>query len=213
MVDNTLNFRISANKLLFILIAAAIFTFVGQPLTWAKVEFETQELTMKNSEQMTDLINKRLARAQRLQANQPISDLAQANPEAVAQLYSALLIVLARPDTDGIRGSLYTKVRRELKEINSFETSLQKISTEAIDALKNKATSVALQNTYIHILNNLLSEIAPEINSNPKLKTIVQSALDAKLEISKELQAQQLMKSMSRPVSPSETAQKILQKN
>jgi hypothetical protein len=170
---------------------------------------------MKNAEQITALVNKKMKTAAAAQAAQEQSDDASdvvAEPEALDALKDGMRIVLSRPDQDGVRGELYSRLRRELNDLNSLEGAMASLAQEAIDALKTSSSSTKVQLTYIYLLENMMSEIKPDFESNPALKKIIEDVRDANIQISDRLRKEQKLRSMAKPISPSETAAKILPK-
>ena len=78
--------------------------------------------------------------------------------------------------------------------------------------MKSSATAPRLQATYVTMLENLMAEIRPEINNHPAFKKIIEQIRDADIEISDKLKSQLRLRSMSKVVSPSETAATIIPK-
>ena len=165
-----------------------------------------------NSEQVEKLVNGLIMRAQKIQSHQHI-DLdqgIQAEPEAIDALTDAMRIVLSRPDQDGTRSDLFTRVRLELQDLNSLGDCMKRLSTEAIQTLNNKSAAVRDQMTEITLMNNMLAELHPEALSNSVFKQIFESTRDAKIKVSDKVKNDAFLKSMSVPASPSETATTLL---
>ncbi len=192
---------------------ASICIFIAVPLTTsAKVEFDSSSLLLKNSDQVSEMLKKKIKAAQRLQAKQEDNDEGeiQVEPEALENLKAAMRIALSRPNQpDGARSSLYTQVRRELVDLNSLETVLSELTEEAVDELR-KQDGPRRTATYVIILENMMAEIRPEIEDNADLKKIMVRIRDAKIVVLDKIKAKNLLRSMSIPVSPSDTAAKIL---
>lgn len=167
---------------------------------------------MKSADQMSEMVRKKIKYAQDIQSKQEVDDDVgiQTEPEAVDSLEDALRITLSRPDQDGSRANLFSRLRRELTDLNAFDQVLKNLAAEGISALKDERLSVKLQATYIVLLENLMAELKPEMNTYPTFKRIIEDIRDADLEVSDRLKNQAMMRSMSRPISPSETAAKIL---
>ena len=179
------------------------------------VEYDSGSLLMLNSEQMNALVMKKIKKAQEIQKKQEVNDdegLA-AEPAAVDQLKDATRIVFARPDQDGSREHTFVRLRRELTDLNALDSVLRDLSAESINALRDGSPNSAReQATYIVVLENLMAEIKPEVSTNPAFKKIVEGIRDADIEIPDKVRSQQLLRSMNKPVSPSETAAKIVPK-
>ena len=181
----------------------------------SRAEYDSASLQLLNAEQMNAIVVKKIKRAEEIQKKQDVDDDRGivAEPEAIDQLRDATRIVFARPDQDGSRERTFARLRRELTDLNALEDVLKSIATEGIEALKHPDRhSPREQGTYIVVLENLMAEVKPEISSNPTFKKIVETIRDAKIELTDEVRNQQLLRSMNRPVSPSETAAKNLPK-
>jgi hypothetical protein len=100
-----------------------------------------------------------------------------------------------------------------LLDLSALDTTLDELSKEAISSIKNEGTAPSRAGTYIVLLENLMAEIKPELKTNATFKHIVEAVRDANLKVSDKIKNQQLMRAMSKPVSPSETAAKILPKD
>lgn len=177
------------------------------------LEYDSSQLMMKNSDQMNDLIKKKMQIAENAQASSKSDDDSgiTVEPEALEALTDAMRIALSRPDQDGTREALFTRLRRELLDLNSLETVLKTLTAESISALKSK-NSPNVQATYITVLENLMAEVKPEVGRNDAIKNIIESIRDANIKITSELQGDQRLHTMKRFVSPSETAGKIVPK-
>lgn len=183
-------------------------------LAWTKVEFDSEQLRMKNAEQMAELVKKKIKKAQDIQSKQEVDDDEGivAEPDAIEELQDAMRIVLSRPDQDGARETTFARLRRELSDLNSFDTVISELVTEGIEGVKNSDSPAREQATYIVLLENLLAEVRPEVKSNSTIKKLVEKIRDANLEVSEKVKRQQRMRSMSKPSSPSLTAASILPK-
>ena len=194
------------------------FTALSQlatlPAAWAKVEFDSNQLMMKSGEEIGTIIRKKMKKAQDLQSQGKQDDDADVTPEpeAVEELKGAMRILLARPDNDGSRADLYSRLRRELQDYNVLEEVLEALAKEGISNLKSSGSKPQRQLTYIVLLENMMAELKPDLATNKTSKSIVEKIRDAKIEVSDKVKSQALLRSMSRPVSPSETASKILPK-
>lgn len=154
----------------------------------ARLEITASELLLKNSEQFSDMVRKKIKKAQDIQSKQEIevNDKAEifSEPEAVSSLRDAMRIVLSRPDQDGARSKLFNKVRQEMNDLHSLDQSLKDIVNEAISGLKTKNINIKYEETYLVLLNNFLSEVRPEVDSNTTFKTLVEKIRDSDITIS-----------------------------
>lgn len=168
-----------------------------------------------NAEQMNALVVKKIKKAQEIQKKQEVNDDEglTAEPAAIEQLKDATRLVFARPDQDGSREHTFARLRRELSDMGALEGVLQSLTTESLAALRTDAPNTPReQATYIFVLENMMAEIRPEVSSNAQFKKIVEDIRDAHIEIGEKVRSQQLLRSMNKPVSPSETAARILPK-
>lgn len=182
--------------------------------TRTKVQYDSNQLLMKSADQMSEMVRKKIKYAQDIQSQQKVDvDVGiQTEPEAVAALEDALRITLSRPDQDGSRANLFSRLRRELTDLNSFDDVLKSLASESIAALKDSGTPLRFQSTYIVLLENLMAELKPEVQTQPVFKQVIEQIRDADIEISDRLASRAMLRSMSRPVSPSVTAAQILPK-
>lgn len=178
---------------------------------WTKVEYDSNQLMMKNAEQISELVRKKIKRAQEIQAKQENNDDGPfvAEPEAIEQLQNALRILLSRPDQDGTRANAFSRLRRELIDLNSLEPSLEALTRESISTLKDEKTKPLIAGTYIILLGNLMAEMKPEIKTNAFFKRLIEEIRDANIKISDATKNQVFMRTMGKPSSPSEQAAKI----
>lgn len=157
----------------------------------ARLEITAAELLLKNSEQFSDMVRKKIKKAQDIQSKQEIevNDKGEifSEPEAVSSLRDAMRIVLSRPDQDGARSKLFNKVRQEMNDLHSLDQSLTEIVNEAAAGLKTKNINIKYEETYLVILDNFLSEVRPEVDSNTTFKTLVEKIRDADITISNKM--------------------------
>lgn len=181
---------------------------------WTKVEYDSEFLRMKNAEQLNALVIKKIKQAEAVQKKQEVDDDMGivAEPEAIEYLQDATIIVLSRPDQDGTRAIAFARLRRELTDLNSFDQVISAVNKEAIDALKNKSTSVKDQATYIYVLENLMAELKPDLGTNSTYRKLVEDIKNADIELSEKVKTQQRLRAMNKAVSPSKTAEAILPK-
>ncbi len=189
----------------------AISVLLASPLAWTKVEYDASSLLLKNSDQVSDMIKLKLKKAQALQAKQEDNedgDIA-AEPEALENLKDAMRIALSRPDQDGARSNLYSRVRRELVDLNSLDEVLAELTEESLAELRTQEGPRRTA-TYVVILENMMAELKPELADNATYRKIFERVRDAKISITDKSKVANLLRSMSIPVSPSDTAAKFL---
>ncbi len=194
------------------IVTIAFLLILAQP-GWTKVEYDSTSLLIKSSDQIGDMVKKKIRQAQVVQSKQEDSEDGDivAEPEAFEHLKDALRIVLARPDQDGARANLYARIRAELADLNSLEQAMIDLTEEALSELRTQ-DGPRRTATYVVILENMMAEIRPELKGNPNFRKILERIRDAKISIEDKAKLKNLLRSMSVPVSPSVTAQKILEK-
>lgn len=195
------------------LILTLVICFVSAN-AWTKVEYDSTTLVMKTSEQVTELVRKKIKQAADIQAQQEDSDEAGllAEPEAITKLKEAMRIILSRPDKDGARADIFARIRRELSDLNSFDKVMAELTDEAVSALKSSGLKENLQVTYVVLLENLMAELKPDLSKKAAYKAMVEKIRDADIKIDKKVITNAKLRTMTSPVSPSETAKKILPK-
>src|SRR4051812_42337430 len=104
-------------KLITFSIALLVTVLTASP-SWAKVEYDSSQLMMQNSEQVTELVRKRIQEASNIQDKQDSDQPMSAEADALEYLKDAMRIALSRPDQDGLRGILFARIRRELNDLN-----------------------------------------------------------------------------------------------
>ena len=160
------------------------------------------------------MVRRKIKRAQDIQARQDSTPGGpDAEPEAVGELKDAMRIVLSRPDQDGARAPSFGRLRRELADMNSLDGVIEDLAQEGVSALQESGTEPRRQWTYVVMLEGLMAEIKPDVPKNDVFKRVIERIRDADLQISEKLKNANFMRSMSRPVSPSVTAAKIVPKD
>ncbi|MDX9730480.1 MAG: hypothetical protein RBT63_01800 [Bdellovibrionales bacterium] len=194
----------------FLVVGAALCALIPCAAL-ARVEYDASSLLIKNSDQVNQMIVAKIKRAQSLQAKQEDNDdgVIMAEPEAIENLKDAMRIALSRPDQDGARSNFYGRVRRELVDLNSLEQVLAELTEESLRELRGQ-DGPRRTATYVVILENMMAEIKPDASTTPAYIKILERIRDAKISITDKIRVQNLLRSMSIPISPSDTAAKIL---
>lgn len=191
----------------------ALLVFFVAFNAYAKLEYDLDKLRMMNSDQINELVKKKIKKAQDFQAAQEDDENAtgiEVEPEALHALKGGLRIGLSRPyQPDGARTATFTAVRRELADLNAVDKIFGELVSEAIDALKSRGAP-NVQATYIVLLENLMAEIRPDLENNPGYKGLVEQIAAANIEVPSSSMKKVFMRNMSKPVSPSDTAKAIL---
>jgi hypothetical protein len=206
---NTIKFR-NASLSALCATATATILLLAPSSAWTKVPYTSDQLKMKNSEEVAALVNKKIKTAQDLQSKQTDDDEdgISVSPEAVAELRDGMRIILSRPDIDGGRSAIVSRVRNELRDLNSFEDVLKQLAKEAIAGVK-KGSDSNIQ-TYLVLLDNMLMEFKPEVDNNKSIRSVIETIRDADIKVPERVIRMQRMKSMGKPKSPSDTAREIL---
>lgn len=177
----------------------------------AKLEYDFNQLMMKNSEQVGKLIADKIRMAQKHLSRSPEDEGGvHVQPEAKDALKDAVRIALSRPDQDGARAGLYARARRDLGDIGELDNVLHELALEAMRAIKAAKITPRQQATYIYLLENLMAEVKPELEDSAETRKLIEAIRDADLQLNSDVKKQLLLKSMARIRSPSETAKLIL---
>jgi hypothetical protein len=192
--------------LALLLVAAALVTMISRPAI-ARIEYDAHTLLLKTPDQVAELIRKRVLAAQKVLAQSPGDEM---DEQGVAQLRDALRIALSRPGQDGSRSNHFSRVRRDLSDVGQFEEVARQLTLEAVESLRKNQGPPRHLMTYVVMLENLMAEIRPEIETNDQLKRLVESIRDAKIVVGEQVRKQARIRSMDQLVSPSETAKRIL---
>ncbi|MBX7231449.1 MAG: hypothetical protein K1X29_05130 [Bdellovibrionales bacterium] len=180
------------------------------------------ELQIKDYDQMLSLIRGYIKRyyAQKKEASPHTAsneseepgenDPAEVPAEAREELRKALHLLLARPNQDNMLAKILPELRKEMDAIHIFTDSLDSLTDESIYGLQNKTIPAVEQATYLIVLENILSELKPEVNSTEDLLKIFKKISEAKIKIPDTVRKELKLRSMFRLVSPSERAEKIL---
>lgn len=205
---NLLDLRPTGLPLLSMVFVASVLCATS---AWSKVEYDSSSLLIKNSDQVSEMIRKKIRQAQNIQSRQVETEDGdiQAEPEALDHLRDAMRIALSRPDQDGARSNLYSRVRRELVDLNSLDIVLMELTEEAIAELRNQEGPRRTA-TYIVMLENMMAELKPDAQENPTIRQIFERIRDSRIAITDKARVQNLLRTMSIPVSPSVTAEKML---
>ena len=187
-------------------------TLLTSSLSFAK-EYQYNELMTKDYDDMQSTVHKGIKAAKKIALEkQKEGDEDGGDQAAVAILRDTTQFVLSRPDKDFMVAKLMPLLRKELTNYGAFEDSLTAISTQAIMNLKSDKAPTSTKSTAVFILENLMSEIQPELDSKPEFKKIVEEIRDAKIEVPRAVRTDRKLTSMFKTSSPSETAKELLKK-
>jgi hypothetical protein len=167
--------------------------------------FKYNELMIKDYDEMSQLVQGFLKKARGQSDDGDISD-----AEAVDNLREAVKLIFSRPNSDNMIAKLIPEVRRELIGLNSFESVISSLSAEALDVAKNKNAAPSAQATSLFVLENILSEIRPEVARNPDMRGVIERIKKADLDVSTAVIKDLKLRGMFKARNPSETAAEIL---
>ncbi len=175
------------------------------------VELSSLKLRVMSEDKFSEMIKRRIQKAQDIQSQQDVGPdvVIEALPEAVNHLQTALQLVLARPDSDGLRSSFFARLRRELTDLGVIGRVIDNIVDHDLNNLKNEKNTTESRHTSLTSLNNLLSEMKPEIETQADFARATDKIRDAKIKIDKTLSNFIRVKSMTRLKSPSALAKEI----
>lgn len=138
----------------------------------------------------------------------------QSDDEAAQQhLREALKLTFSRPNSDNMIAKLVPEIRRELLNFGSFESTIDSIVIEALSTVTSRKGTAQHQSTALFVLENVLSEIRPEVKTNAKLRKVVAKIRDAKISITKEVIKDQKLRGMFKTKNPSDLAREIIGKS
>lgn len=195
------NYHFLMHILTLALTVAMSWTATAQSLKY-------NELMIKDYDEMNKEVQAHLKRARAVGSNS--SDENVNDEEAVEHCREALKVILSRPNSDNMVAKLSPEIRRELVGYNAFERVVAGLAGEAVRAVKNEKAPAALQATSLFLLENLLSEIRPEIPNNDGLRRVVEKIAEADVEISKDVKKDMKLRGMFKALDPSKLAKDIL---
>jgi hypothetical protein len=163
--------------------------------------FNYSQLKLKDIDSMSKLISSKIEESRKAGGDQTVP------------LKECLQAVYSRPNEDFLIDKVISPLKSELEDHNAWESSLQKLTKEAIGALQHsKAFRPVVQVTYIIFLENVLADQKPTLDK-PFSQKLVQQIRDAKITVSKEAENERRMRVMMETVSPSEIADRMLKEH
>lgn len=174
-------------------------------------QFKYNELMLKDYDEMNKMVQIQLKKARAVGSN--TSDENVNDAEAVAHLREALKLIFTRPNSDNMVAKLAPEVRRELAGYNAVERTLESLANEGLAVVTSDTMTVTQQASALFMLENMISEIRPEINDNPGIRKIVQKVADADVGISREVKKDMKLRGMFKTIDPSKLASDVLKAN
>ncbi len=170
--------------------------------------FKYNELMIKDYDEMYEMVQSYVNKAKDVAGEDGTAN----EDEAIGQLRMALKLIFSRPNSDNMVAKLVPEVRRVLVGFNGFEGSIGAIANEAIGLVKNEDAPASVQSTSLFVLDNILAEIRPEVESNAQMRAIVERVRDAKISVSKDVIKERKVRGMFSTKSPSDVARDLLKK-
>jgi hypothetical protein len=160
--------------------------------------FNYSQLKLKDIDSMSKMISSKIEESRKAGGDQTVP------------LKECLQAVYSRPNEDFMIDKVIGPLKSELEDHNAWESSVQKLTKEAIGALQHgKAFRPVVQVTYTVFLENILADQKPTLDK-PFSQKLVQQIRDAKIEITKEAENERRMRVMTDTTSPSEIADRML---
>lgn len=169
-----------------------------------------RDLELKDYDEMRALVREHTNKARK------ILSAADSNPDAERdarlELIKAERLIMSRPNPDNMVTKLIPDVRREMAEIGAYDDLLEAVTREGIQAFNGDLhLPVTVQTTFLFVLENLLSEMRPEVGTDPRQRGLVEQIRDAKIKVPDDVAAERKLKSMYLTESPSDQAKQILE--
>lgn len=173
--------------------------------------YKYNELMIKDYDEMQAMVE---AFVQKSRNSGGDDDDSSNDAEAVSYLKEALKLIFSRPDSDNMVAKLVSEIRRELLSYNAFEPTIAELADEALAVAKNKNAAPSVQSTSLFVLENILSQIRPEVsnNNNQVFRGVIERVAKADIEVSNEVFKDRKLRGMFKNKNPTEVANEILKK-
>lgn len=161
--------------------------------------FNYSQLALKDLDQMNAMVVSKVKESKKSSSGKTVP------------LKEGLQAVYSRPNEDGMVEKVIGPLRTELDDSDSWEPTLNALTVEAIDALKNpKAFKAVVQVTYQIFLENLLADMKPFLGKPGFERSLAEKIRDSKIEMTKEAGSERKLRMMKSTTSPSELAAQLL---
>lgn len=175
----------------------------------ANHNYKYSDLVIRDYDEMSKEVQIRIRNAHKANKNGEDSS---GDRAAIEELRDALKLIFSRPNSDNMVSKLTPDVRRELSGFSAYEDTISSLTAEALGVAGDKNATESARSTALFQLDNILSEIRPEIGTNEDLRRIVQRIKDADVRIADDVIRARKMRSMFSTKNPSEYAEEILKK-
>jgi hypothetical protein len=172
--------------------------------------YKYSDLLIRDYDEMSKEVQVRIRNAHK--ANKDGED-SNGDAAAIEELRDALKLIFSRPNSDNMVAKLTPDVRRELSGFSAFEDTISSLTAESLGIADDKNATVSQRSTALFILDNILSEIRPEIGGNEDLRRVVQRIADAHVKIGDDVIKDRKIRSMFKTKNPTEYAEEILKAN
>ncbi len=130
---------------------------------------------------------------------------------ARSELLVAERLILSRPDSDNMVAKLTPEVKREIAMFGNYDDLLETLTKEGIQAFdSNMNLPTTIRTTQLFVLENLMSEIQPEVKDNAREREMLEQIRDAKIDLPSDVVAERKLQGMFLATSPSDEAKRIL---
>ena len=193
----------------FLSLFVCIALFPAQTLA---ENFKYSELQIKDYDEMKTSVRDRITASKKayLDRQKKGKNSEEADRQAIEVLRNALKFILSRPNDDNMLAKLIPFVRSELNNYSAFEDTLTSLTQEAARSLTNDKISSVYRSTSLFLLENVMSEIRPEISKKEDFKKLIEFIRDAKIIVPESVKNERRLRSMHRSKNPSEMAETIL---
>ncbi|MEO0335073.1 MAG: hypothetical protein AAF202_01675 [Pseudomonadota bacterium] len=195
------------------IIALLVFCVLPISSSAEVLRLKYNELQIKDYDEMKEMVDAQIQKARSISIeSQEEGDPDSGDQRAIDELTRAMALIFSRPDKDNMVAKLAPAVKKELMNYNAYTDALNGIATDAISSLEMDKLPVVYRATSIFVLENLMSEIRPELVESKELFSIVKKIKKAGIQISKDVRNHRKLTGMYNTTSPSETAEKIIGK-
>lgn len=169
-----------------------------------------RELILKDYDEMHAMIKKHLKAAHKLvlssETNSDWQHLAQ------DELTKAERVILSRPNSDNMVSKLTPDVRHDMTDVGNYDDILETMTHEGIQAFDpNMTLPTIMKTTYTFFLENLMSELKPDITTNDRARSMMEQIRDANIQVPHDVMGERKLQGMFLTESPSDEAKRILE--
>ncbi|HPI39994.1 MAG TPA: hypothetical protein PLJ21_04270, partial [Pseudobdellovibrionaceae bacterium] len=163
--------------------------------TQAGLLYNYQELTMKDVEQMNQVIEGRIQESKKTKYGK------------IVPLKEGFQAVFSRPDHDGVIDKVITSLRSEIENLKGWEKTVTELTNEALNVLSNpRAFQPKVQVTYVVYLTNIINYFKTDLDTESFGKKIIVKISEKNIELTSSAKKELQLTAMKELVSPSELA-------